>query len=164
MWLWFGLILSICALFAVTANHLYLIDMRREAKALLQATAWQIKRIMGFLPISGAREDRDRREKLIREFSLGGMHSYPDLPKIASAQALPDPKSVIDAGFQLMERNEKKTSEHIYMVATVRLGVQSFLFLVDNKNPDAARATMIELMKWQQREWEDKRTDRKSVV
>lgn len=136
--------------------------MRSEAIALLQGTAWHIKRVMGFLPMRGAREDRDRREQLAREFIVGSLHSYPDLPKAAFAQHLPDPQTVIDAGFKLMDRNEKKTSEHIYQVAGARQAVQAFLFIMQNRNVNAARSVIIEMMKWQRNEWEGKQ--RRSVL
>lgn len=124
----------------------------------MQSAAWNITRIMGFLPVAGAKSDRDRREKVAREFIIGAMHSFPDAPKVVSTDQIPDPKTVIDAGFDIMDRNEQKTSAHISMVAGARLGIQSFLFLMQNRNIEAAHSSMIEMMKRQRDEYDGKGT------
>ena len=155
-WEWASFIVLVWITVYVTSLYIRVRNMRHEVKHLLQATAWNITRIMGFLPIKGHKDDRDRREQLAREFIVGALHSLPENPKALVTQNLPGPDSVINAGFKLMDRNEKKTSEHIYMVATVRLGVQAFLFLIENGNIDAAYSSMIELMKWQRDEFDNK--------
>lgn len=125
---------------------------------LLQSSAWTIVRFMENNPRTTARKNRLSHEKIFQENLVAPAErlKFPNMAMYGNVQEA-FPVFMADAARELIEYNRDEVDKFWFKVQGMRNGIAVFLAIMQLGNIGMARLHMIEHMKRQRDEWDNKR-------